>query len=353
LFHEPYRFDFFQAVRLMERLMRERADQDRRWPRQAVGGDQPPDQEAVRFRSAPSLAFASAEVQRIQTPQPTEAGSFTPSEMVVTFLGLFGPQGVLPQHYTALVIRRLRDKDTSLRDFLDLLTHRTVSLFYRAWEKYRLVLGYERARLDGREPAADPATGSLYCLAGLGTQGLRGHLNIDDEAFLYYGGHFAHYPRSAIGLECLLEDYFELRIRVQQAQGQWLTLDANDRSLLPAADRPQGLNCELGINLIVGERIWNVQASFRVRVGPLDYAAFGRFMPTGAGLRALGQLARSYVGPEFDFDVQPVLRAAEVPWCQLAGDGAYLGWNSWVRCQAFNHDVGDAVFAAEGDRQVR
>ena len=55
---------------------------------------------------------------------------------------------------------------------------------------------------------ADPCTHALYCLVGLGTPGLRGRLEIDDEAFLYYGGHFAHFPRSASALGQILGDYF-------------------------------------------------------------------------------------------------------------------------------------------------
>jgi predicted component of type VI protein secretion system len=61
-------------------------------------------------------------------------------------------------------------------------------------------------------------------------------------------------------------------------------------------------------------------------------------------------LARTYAGAEFDFDVQAVLAPAEVPWCRLGTeeDGeAYLGWNTWVRCEAFTDVVEDAVFSLE------
>ncbi len=98
---------------------------------------------------------------------------------------------------------------------------------------------------------------------------------------------------------------------------------------------------------MIGERVWDVQSKFRVRLGPLRYRQFVEFMPPGSALRPLCQLTRSYVGPEFDFDVQPVLLAAEVPWCRLSGDGAdgpLLGWNTWVRARPFEHDVCDAVF---------
>jgi type VI secretion system protein ImpH len=352
LLREPFRFDFFQAVRLLEWVADERARQDPRWPRAPVGRDEAPDREVARFRAQPSLAFPAALVCQLHPPAPCEDGDdgLAPPEMAVTFLGMTGPQGVLPQHYTTLVLHRLRLKDSSLRDFLDLLHHRAVSLFYRAWEKYRLPIAYERARLGRAGGGEDLASWCLYCLAGMGTAGLRGRLDVDDEAFLYYGGHFAHFPRSASALEGVLEDYFALTVRVQQAQGRWLTLDGADRSLLPGPEHPHGLSCELGVSLIVGERVWDVQSKFRLSVGPLDYAQFRGLMPNGDGLRVLGQLTRTYVGPDLDFDVQLVLRGDEVPCCQLAAgrpDGPFLGWNSWLRSVECPRPVGDAIFFVE------
>ena len=99
------------------------------------------------------------------------------------------------------------------------------------------------------------------------------------------------------------------------------------------------------------ERVWNAEAKFRARLGPLDYRQFCRFTPAGDGLEPLCQLVRSYVGPHFDFDVRPVLKADEVPWCKLGGEGpdqSRLGWNTWIRSDPFDHDVDDAVFEMEG-----
>ncbi len=111
----------------------------------------------------------------------------------------------------------------------------------------------------------------------------------------------------------------------------------------------------LGDNLVVGQRVWDVQSKFRVRLGPLGYGEFCRFMPSGNALRPLCQITRSYAGAVWDFDVQPVLKAAEVPWCQLGGGPAApggpparLGWNTWIRSRALDRDVDDAVFYLEG-----
>jgi type VI secretion system protein ImpH len=102
--------------------------------------------------------------------------------------------------------------------------------------------------------------------------------------------------------------------------------------------------------VVVGQRVWDVQSKFRVRLGPIGYRQFCRFMPSGDALRPICQMIRSYAGVQHDFDVQPVLRAEEVPWCWLGdrGDPARLGWNTWVRSRTFEHDVDDAVFYLEG-----
>jgi type VI secretion system protein ImpH len=338
LLAEPYRFDFFQAVRLLESVARHNP----RRRAEPVGYDQAPEQEVVRFRAMPALSFPAAAVHQIRS-----ADEAAPAAMSVTFLGLTGPLGALPPHYTSQLLRRLRNRDLALRDFLDLFNHRTVSFFYRAWEKYRLPFAYERSRLDGRGEAEDLVTRCLYCLVGMGTRGLRDRRSVDDEAFVFYGGHFAHFPRSAVSLEAMLGDYFEMPVRVQQVQGQRLVLEEADRSLLPGPEHRLGRCCQLGVNLISGDRVWDVQSKFRVRIGPLGYSQFRGFMPDGDGLRALGQMTRAYVGPELDFDVQVVLRRAEAPECRLEAAGSNaprLGWNTWVHSDPLERDVEDAVF---------
>jgi type VI secretion system protein ImpH len=65
-------------------------------------------------------------------------------------------------------------------------------------------------------------------------------------------------------------------------------------------------------------------------------------------LRQLCQLTRAYVGPEFDFDVQLVLRPDAVPRCQLGSTAAQkvqLAWNTWSRAREFTYAVDDAVFS--------
>ncbi len=137
LSNEPYGFEFFQAVRVLERLFPERAP---------VGHNSLPVREAVRFRVA--LKFPPSQIYDLHKPYEPDPEKEPPMEMTINFMGLTGPQGVLPSQYTELLMDRVRYKDTALWSFLDIFTHRMVSFFYRAWEKYRFPVAYERGDHD-------------------------------------------------------------------------------------------------------------------------------------------------------------------------------------------------------------
>lgn len=347
LFREPWKFDFFQAVRLLERIARERSRGSSDPPLYPVGRDRRADEEVVRFRSTPSFSFSSAQIVKLAPGADPGA----PAEMQIAFLGLIGAAGVLPQHYTQLVIDRVREKDVALREFLHLFEHRTVSLFYRAWEKYRFPVGYERTALQQGPNEEDSFTAALYALIGLGGQGLRHRHEFDDEALLFYSGQFAHRPPNVSSLEAILNEHFEIATRVIQFCGQWLYLGRQDQSRLPTASRSKSMNNCLGQDVIVGERVWNVENRFRVRLGPMPYARFLRFIPTGDQLKPFCQFVRMYAGRDLDFDIQPVLEASEVPPLQLgSGNGApgRLGWNTWLISRSPAHDASDAIFVNEG-----
>lgn len=327
LFEQGYRFEFFQAVRMLERLYRER---------DLVGRDAKPARETVRFRSHPSLTFPPSDICEIARPEDQNG----PPRMTVAFMGLTGPSGVLPRDYTELVLERVHRNDHTLRDFLDLFNHRMISFFYRAWEKYRVPVAYEHA--VSKQEATDGASLALFALMGLATRGLRGRFQVEDEALLFYAGLVAQRPHSASALEGTLTDYFGVPVRVAQFIGQWLPLPEESRSRLGRC----GANIVLGVDAVVGWRVWDQHAKFVVRVGPLTYMQFCEFLPSGDAFRPLVQLTRFFAGQEFDFDVRLVLQAAEVPRCRLGETGGRaprLGWSTWLKTGQFSRDADETL----------
>lgn len=344
LARRAYRFEFFQAVRMLERAARRDPASPTEPRRGNVGEDESPANEVVRFQVPPTLAYPASEIVEFQ-PATDEK----PPRMTVPFLGLIGPVGVLPRHYTQLAIDRQRQKDHTLREFLDLFHHRLISLFYRAWRKFRFVVGYERA-IDAGEAGNDDFTQDLQSLVGIGTAGLRGRLEVDDETWLYYAGLFAHSPRNASSLAAMLSEDLGVPAEVRQFVGQWLRLEPPDQSRLSSDAIYDRANNRLGTNTVAGDRVWGVEQKFRVQLGPLTYRQFLQFLPGEPTLLRASQLVRSYVGGEFDFEFQPILRREEVPTCQLGGSGipSRLGWNSWLATPLRAQDSDDPIFATEG-----
>jgi type VI secretion system protein ImpH len=323
LFEEPYRFDFFQAVRLLELINPERAP---------IGRQGNPLHEVVRFRSHLTLAFPPSAIHQIEPPRD----GVGPARIMASFMGLTGPLGVLPRHYTELLLDRAQHKDFAARDFFDIFNHRILSLFHRAWEKYRFPVGYEQAAAHNRE---DHFSLHIFDLIGMGTGGLRGRVAFDEEALLFYAGLLGQHPHSAIATAAILSDYFEVPIAIKQFVGEWLDITEENRTRLGPGD----LNNRLGVSAVAGGRVWNQQAKFALRVGPLTLAKFRRFLPNGDAFRPLIEFARYCSGQEFDFDVQLVLRAAEVPWCRLGT--VQLGFTSWLKTHEFVLDADQVLFS--------
>jgi type VI secretion system protein ImpH len=317
-FDEPHGYRFFQAVRLLERMFPER---------QSVGRDSLPASEVVRFRSRPTLEFPASEVHELREAEE-DLTDFRKVEMFVNFMGMVGAVGILPANYTELVVERVRYRDETLWDFLDMFTHRAVSLFFRAWEKYRFPVGYERAN-------GDDFTDFLFDFVGLGTRGLRGRMSLPDESLLPYAGLIATKPVSVAALEQTLNDYFAVPVKVEQFFGQWLALDEESITRLSIA------NSRLGVSTVVGTRIYDSQSKFRVRIGAINLEKFKAFLPNGMAHKAVSSVIRFLAGEEFDFDLQLILVAKEVPSCILttrAKRRPQLGWTSYLKTQKFKHD---------------
>ncbi len=318
----PGRFEFFQAVRLMHRMLPDRA---------VVGRFSNPSREAVWFSANNLLAFPPSQIQTLDWSADGHA------RMKVNFMGLTGPMGVLPHSYTELIRDRNRAKDPTLQDFFDLFNHRMISLFYQAWEKYRFFVPYER----GEE---DRFSRYIMSFVGLGTAGLQDRQPVDDESFLFYCGLLGLQSRSAAALEQILADYFDVPVEIEQFVGAWHKLDPDNQCRMeggtPYSD-------QLGLGAIAGDEIWDRQSRARIKLGPLTARQYRSFLPAGDAWEPLRAIATFFTGGELELEVQLVLRSDEVPACELRAQdetAPLLGWLSWIKSgDGFGRDPGDTV----------
>ncbi len=321
LLAEPCAFNFFQAVRLLGRSQPARA---------AVGTFAPPSSELVRIGAHASLAFPASEIQALAWEDGSQP------RMTVNLMGLVGPLGVLPNYYTELVSERARARDTAARDFFDLFHHRMISLFYRAWEIHHFAAGYERQE--------DRLAVILLDLIGNGTPGLQDRWPISDQTLIFYAGLLTLGPRSALALESLLADYFDVDVELEQFVGVWRPLASQDQCRLELGDEDA---CSLGRGAVAGDEIWDRQSRVRIRLGPLGAARYLDFLPAGAAYEPLRALTRSFCGNDIEFEVQLILKREETPVCELGCEteaAPQLGWFTWIRSRLqFDRDPEDTI----------
>jgi type VI secretion system protein ImpH len=319
---EPYSFRFFQMIRLMGRLYPDR---------KPVGIFATPSDELVRFSALPSLTFPASEIQSY-APQNDQ-----PERLEVNFMGLNVVNGPMPRSYTAALLERKRAKDKATIEFFDVFNHRIVSLFYRAWKKYRFFIAYE-SRAEGD----DEITQRLYDIVGLGTPGMRNRMAIPDEAAIYYAGIVGNQVRSAEGLKQVLEHYFRVPVEIRQFTGGWERLPASQQTFL----REAGSFSEcLGMGTVVGDEVWNQQGALTVRLGPMPLERYRQFLPGAPGQKELEAWLMFYSRRQFDFVVQLVLAREEVPHTVLVSEESpRLGYESWLKVKPFHRDPDETTY---------
>lgn len=331
LLTRPFDYSFKQAVRLLERAAAYYNGDGLAPAKNPVARYTPPSSEVVRFHSKQSLSFPAAEIANIDV-QPSASG-MDQWQMQVNFLGLTGSNGVLPYHYSELLLKRLKIKDRSMMDFLDLFNHRLISLFYQASIKYHLPLEHERKRLLAAPGAeSDHPTKILLALIGLGTHGLNRRLYTQDESLLLYSGLFSKKVRTATGLKQIIFQHFNIPVHIKEFIGQWQELIDDVRTRLPGFTVPRGQNNQLGRSVMLGRKGWFAQGKIQIILGPLTTRQLHTFAPGTSALKALNEIVKLYINFEHDYDFVMRIKRSDLPGAtRLSRDKAsILSWNSWL-----------------------
>ena len=308
---EPARFDLDQAVAVATRV--------------AFG----PAGDALDLdiRTSPRLGMPAGAVLQARP----EAG-----ELTLGTFGLVGAGGALPRHHTAMTAAEQRKRSLALHAFLDMLARRPTALYAKAGAKYR----------PTRDP--EPTGRALTAIIGLGTPELVPRLALPLEALLFHAGNLAARNRSAERLRAMLAAETGQPVQIEEFAGGYIRLPESERTRLPAG-RGAPQHCGLGAGAAAGSQVWDPQARFIIRLGPLARRDFDALLPGTPGWQRVTQLARLFVGQDTAFAVNLVLRKEEVPAAATGAGGARLGWTSWMGASKPRaRDARDALFEPRG-----
>jgi len=163
---EPWRFDFYSVLRRIERSFAER-------PR--IGDSASLREEYVALGQDPYMDFPASNLSRFERD---ETGRL---RVLVKFLGLLGPQGALPLATTEEAYSWSLMRDDAFPRFLDILNHRFLQLFFRAWSDARPIGQHDR-------PDADRFVTYVGAMIGIGSGPFQGLDAVPDAAKMAYAG---------------------------------------------------------------------------------------------------------------------------------------------------------------------
>ncbi|MDR2630382.1 MAG: type VI secretion system baseplate subunit TssG [Spirochaetaceae bacterium] len=309
--------DFWAFIRTLENANPE-------LPR--IGRAKRPADENVRFGQIPYLHYTATEIAEI-IEGGRQAG--VDATVLVYFFGLLGIQGPMPLEFTDYVFRRSRSHyDNTWRRFLDIINHRFLTLFYRAYSSYQQCMQFDR-------PKEDQISRIIKALAGippvknisLGTFSER-----NETIALSYAQHFSFQLRNRYGLLDMLRSIFEFQIDLREfvvdhydiPPSRWVVLGDKHTSVL-------------GRNMQIGRSMISMAGNFEIRIGPVSFDQYNNFMMGRAGFDLLTETVNLYLDRPLAYSVLFIITNATIPVAQVGFDlenetyeAARLGYTCWI-----------------------
>jgi type VI secretion system protein ImpH len=302
----PESMGFFELLRRLER------DQMR------FGRSGGPSREPARLGQRARLTFGTRDVAGFHTGSPPRVD--------VEVLGLLGPEGALPLHITRWVLSRMSDRwftegsdaasDTTFLDFCNLLQHRMMALYWRAW-------GDARPEVQIEHEAASRVRALVETLAGVALPGTKPKVaDTQTRLKLRHATALGRQVYSVERLTAYLSDVVEAPVTLVEFFGTWTELPPRLQSRIGRQ------HARLGRSAVVGSRSFQRQTLVELRVGPLPLSRFAEFLADPELTNRLRHAIRHAMGREMEFNLRLVLAREDIPDARLGQ--CQLGRTTWL-----------------------
>lgn len=314
---KPYEFSFHQAVKLLEAIYPNRSK---------LGENVDPLGDVVQVKSRVYFSTPSSDIYAIKNlaldSLSANDNNADQAQLTVNFISIASAHSPLPITYTEIIYDRIRMRDYGMRDFLDIFNHRLVSMSYAIEKKHEL-------SLQNVLPENSVLGEILKGIAGVLIQPLSPKSSISERSILNYVSLLWQKPRSAVGLEQILRDYFNVPVKVQQFIGKWQWILEEEKTCIGVLKKTYNT---LGHEAVLGERYWDEEAGIHLHIGPLKRHNFHEFLPSGQAYKSLLHLVRLYLSLEWDFALSFTVEKEVCQQTNLNGKSE-LGWTSWCFSQ--------------------
>jgi type VI secretion system protein ImpH len=285
----------------------------------------------LRIEQPAQTRFAGCDAVEVQV-EPTDFPEAVQRTVTVRHphFGLFAPYGPLPVHITERALHeRLFERNGALERFINLAAGDMAWLYYVSWSSMHPVLGYER----GTNPYAE----RLGAFGGARPTTTRKGPEADHSEICRraHPGLYCAPRRSLPSLRKMLTAYFGVPTSVRPRLGRWIAMPT-------AAPSIRNLG---GWRL--GSRIWDVQHSFEIAVGPIDADRFWEWKRGSPAIAAMAEIATDFGGGAVHAVIKVLIRTNP----DIAGRVGHmrLGVDAWAHPRRALHVL--TVFDALGNRK--
>jgi type VI secretion system protein ImpH len=280
-----------------------------------VGGVGPVSREAIRFRHDPSMAFSTGDVsaarivEKYDVPDDISSPKRSTAEIVTTFLGLTGSASPLPL-YLASEIAQLDTEESVSRAFLDIFHHRIISLFYRLWIRYQYPW-------ESRADPTDRWSRRVLSFAGIDHYDRAPVRQVPVWKSLRVVALLAGRARPAYILPIVIKEYLReildgAEVGITQFVGGWTSIAKDQLMQLGRS------NCFVGINALIGSRIYDQSDRFTIRIGPVGAKGYRRFTANREWLSAVREAVELAVRVPLAYEIELLLSPDAQLGCRLS-----------------------------------
>lgn len=334
--------DFFQALRIIESVCLNGGENAPFNVAYLVGDSLRPEQEPIRIQTDSAMKYFPSEIKSIAVDSGVGNSTLGYQYQVTSrLMGMHGATGVLPFHYSRLILVRNRLKDKGFETFLNLFNHRILSLYYRAWKKHQPLVVHDSHK-HLKQKKTHPFKKLMLSVAGLGIPQATEVSQIRTEHLISVASLLGRNNASADAIAALAKTVLKLPVRIKQFQGHWLSIPQDCRSRLPDKNNPQGVNVQLGRSTVLGQRLWYATDKYAVVIYNVNYEQLLVLRPNGTLLPLVRRLCQLATAPNMTCKFQIHTNKKYLPRFQLTQnqkDSAILGWNALLSQRKIDQEL--------------
>ncbi|MGZ0173956.1 MAG: type VI secretion system baseplate subunit TssG [Planctomycetales bacterium] len=312
----PDCFTFWQALRILIHN-----EKDPAMHLEADRADKLIDDAAIALHSSSDIG---CEGNSVHSVSDNRHGDFNVL-LQVAFLGLFGPEGTLPESYTVVAQEQERLGNDAFTEFVGIFEHRILSLLYAAYGRVSPLLTQEVVR-TGRQ--VDSLSDSLMQFAGFPHDATDRLDSILVNLICRFSGSFSCELRPLTDLSRMLQDSFGVKIDALPFLGVWNTIKESDCTRVSSHNN-QCQFTKLGQDFVIGNRFWDASRGFTVVIEPGGIECFLAFLPGNGRFETCVQLIELYSRGD-KFDIRFTLDSSSAPSWKLGSTDCMMSQLGWT-----------------------